>query len=315
MTSPTPFSRPRCSFWMMMKMMMMMMMMMTMMMCDDALRGNKGAPIKHPPPLLSLILRILSLTYNMTDAFKKWQAVKKKLQDEATMKKLQADMDEAATMKKWQDAESWIALVQLNREFILQSQAGEDVQTPYHDGPLCEETIELIPGLLRLHEYRLLTVCSQPMELKVLWDKESHMWIESKQVPFVEFLIPYEGETTKAFISNLIKDSQLITHVCDDRNNFWPDSNAVEIVVTMSRESTSYDALLRTEWDTWTYVNPHVGFDGVILEAVEAVQDANLLFCSVVTFENINLLERVESHAINAGLERTSFDTGIRSRL
>jgi len=226
----------------------------------------------------------------MTDsAFKKWQA------DVGPV------IDKAATLKKWQAAESWIALVQLNREFILQSQAGEDVRTPYHTGPLDEETIELIPGLLRLHEYRLLTVCSQPMENEGPCLDDGR-WKEDKQVPFVQFLMPYEGATTEAFISNLINDSQLTTHVYDYRNDtVWP--NTVEIEVSMSREFTSYKALPSAEWKILTIVNPHGG------ETVKAAQDANPLFCSVVTFENINLLERVESHASEAGLERTSFDT------
>jgi len=63
------------------------------------------------------------------------------------------------------------------------------------------------------------------------------------------------------------------------------------------------------EWKILTVVNPGGGFGEFRLETVKAAQDANPLFCSVATFANINLLERVERHAINAGLERTSFDT------
>jgi len=49
----------------------------------------------------------------MTDAFKKWQEGVKAW---GPVKK--REVDKAATIKKWQAAESWIALVQFNREFI-----------------------------------------------------------------------------------------------------------------------------------------------------------------------------------------------------
>jgi len=224
--------------------------------------------------------------------------------DQADVKAWEWEDKKCEVNEKWHDAESWLALVQLNREFILQCQAGEDVETPYH-GPLDEETTKLIPGLLRLHEYRLLTVGSQPIE-NLGPHLDDGFWNEEKQVPFLDFWMPHEGATTEAFISNLMNDSQLTTHVCDDQNNLRPGSNTVEIDVSMWRTSTWYDELLSAEWHACTSIQPHELFDGV-LEG-KAAEDANPLFCNVLTSVNINLLERVESHAIKAGLERTSFD-------
>ena len=212
-------------------------------------------------------------------------------------------------MKKWEAAQSWIALVQLNIEYLLQRQADEYAKTPYdceQYEQACHE--ELIPGLLRLHEYRLLTVQSRPVDSEEpYYLEEEELWEEWKDLPFVKFFMPYEGKTTEALISNLINDSQLKTYVFDNRNDkLWPgSSNTVEVM--MSRMSTSLDALPSERWKAKYEDIDEVPLKEFNLKTVEAAKDT--LFCAVVASENINLLERVEHHAIQAGLERTSFDS------
>ncbi|GKT67145.1 hypothetical protein ColTof4_13536 [Colletotrichum tofieldiae] len=67
----------------------------------------------------------------------------------------------SAWIDKWKKAKDWDALVDLNAEFIKLSADGiQDVYTPYHLGPLDPESLELVPALLRLHEYGILTTNS-----------------------------------------------------------------------------------------------------------------------------------------------------------
>lgn len=51
-------------------------------------------------------------------------------------------------------------LCALNRQFLL----GKIPETPYHCGPIEDETRPLVNGLLKLHDFHLLTDNSQPYE-------------------------------------------------------------------------------------------------------------------------------------------------------
>ncbi|KAK0514279.1 hypothetical protein JMJ35_002896 [Cladonia borealis] len=62
--------------------------------------------------------------------------------------------------KLWRAAKDFSDLCALNRKFIL----SEIPCTPYHLGPLDDETIPLMKSLLKLHDLRLLTDSSQPYE-------------------------------------------------------------------------------------------------------------------------------------------------------
>ena len=66
--------------------------------------------------------------------------------------------EEKAASDQWRAAEAWKDFMDLNRAFLR----GESRLTPYHLGPIYEETNDLVPTLIRLHDYGILTFQSQP---------------------------------------------------------------------------------------------------------------------------------------------------------
>lgn len=66
------------------------------------------------------------------------------------------------TLKKWSKAENYGELVHLNRCYLQ----GALYDTPYYSAPIDAETHELLPGLLRLHDFGIITIGSQPQRLE-----------------------------------------------------------------------------------------------------------------------------------------------------
>ena len=54
-------------------------------------------------------------------------------------------------------------LITLNRKFLL----GQIPETLYYCGQIDEETIPLVPGLLKLHDFGLFTIGSQPYDHEI----------------------------------------------------------------------------------------------------------------------------------------------------
>lgn len=97
---------------------------------------------------------------------------------------------------QWKASTTYTAMLQLNRDFLL----GRLPCTPYHNGAIDSETTPLLKGLLRLHDYGLLTVESQPSKytephFRPAFDRRysSAGWYEFRQRAFVEFLMPTDG--------------------------------------------------------------------------------------------------------------------------
>lgn len=59
---------------------------------------------------------------------------------------------------KWQNAANYADTIRLNRSFLC----GETRSTVYHCGPVFSETLPLVKGLLRLHDFGILTLEGQP---------------------------------------------------------------------------------------------------------------------------------------------------------
>lgn len=120
--------------------------------------------------------------------------------------------EEEDIRKQWTAAEDWSDFLQLNRAFL----SGEAKLSCYHLGPIIPETEPLVPGLLRLHDYGLLTHESQPSETKGPFtdtcpccDDESY--VETHQRPFLSFIMPYDCEAipqecVRRFLVELMTD-------------------------------------------------------------------------------------------------------------
>lgn len=92
----------------------------------------------------------------------------------------------------WLSARTFDVLLDLNRKFLK----GEIKRTPYHCGPLDEETLPLVPKLLEMADAGLMSHGSQPFEKSTTQMATDHpdarcrgQWTEAQQIPFVDFLL------------------------------------------------------------------------------------------------------------------------------
>ena len=84
----------------------------------------------------------------------------------------------------WKVCEDFDQLIELNRKFLK----GDIKSTPYHLGPIDTETAPLVQDLLRLHDFKLLTFCSQPLEnQESFWVEDSQNWarLSAEAIPIL----------------------------------------------------------------------------------------------------------------------------------
>lgn len=209
---------------------------------------------------------------------------------------------------EWNRAD-WSGLIELNRDFIKRCGDGEDASTPY-DGPLDEETMPLIPELLRLHEYGFLTLGSTPRERKEPFIHKG-MWRDSRQHPSVDFLVPYEGGRTEKLVAALLNDRQLKVKAFDYKNGserLWPGSFRDAVALSTYREAHNRAALPYLAWRTeggYPKTDKPFPLGETHLEESEVARTKRLVWLLLATHhETLNLLARVEERAIEAGYKR-----------
>lgn len=213
-------------------------------------------------------------------------------------------------MMRWRAAANWPALIELNKQYIRLSQAGKSISTPYYPGPLDTETTELIPGLLRLHDYGLLTTGSQPAcsgKEPPIRDIDK-LWYQYKQWPFVDFVLLYEGEATEKFFSDLINNHTLITQIIDYRSRqpaLFPGSFDGSFTFTYVRRAEFPDELSNMAWiKSIGLPGPTISFEDAFFDGMNPALSDKLLWCIVTTKYDIDLLGLVERYAANAGLSK-----------
>lgn len=132
--------------------------------------------------------------------------------------------EQEAVMRDWRLAESFQELLDLNRKFLR----GESKRSCYHSAPIFDETVALVPGLLRLHDYGMLTMESQPGTAPPpTWTKcpccSDERWVQTQQRPFLMFIIPFHDkvpeEVIRRFLVELLIDDNFYTHVWRDEGS------------------------------------------------------------------------------------------------
>lgn len=212
--------------------------------------------------------------------------------------------------KRWIAANDWSTCIELNKEYLRRSQAGMYITTPYYQGPLDAETKELIPDLLHLHDYGLLTTGSQPARSgqEPPIREADGSWYQYKQLPFVDFLIPYKGIASKRFLNNLVNDPRLTTQIIDYRNCrrvLFPGSFQGPLTMTSYRRAESRDEIDSMRWvESTALPGPTIPFEEVFFKEASCSFSLCLLWCIVTTKRDINLLETLKEHAANAGLSK-----------
>lgn len=115
-------------------------------------------------------------------------------------------------LAQWENATSWERILELNCAYLR----CEFDFTPYYAGPIHDETLPLVPGLLGLHDFGFLPFSSQPAGIDGPREVDcpccnKKEWYVAKQRPFLSFLAPGNGDLISAekmnvFVSALMAD-------------------------------------------------------------------------------------------------------------
>jgi hypothetical protein len=100
----------------------------------------------------------------------------------------------------WRTAEDFSDLITLNKKFLL-----GQIPAPYACGPIHQE---LVPGLLKLHDFGLFIVDSRPYEHNVY--KSGEEWTEGQQQPFVSFIMPGKDGLSLEFFQRLKERADVV---------------------------------------------------------------------------------------------------------
>jgi len=102
--------------------------------------------------------------------------------------------EELEVRQQWASVEEYNDFLELNRAFLN----GEVKLSCYHMGPIYQETKAMLPGLLRLHDYGMLTFESQPSKFIERTTEDcpccgEEKYVETQQRAFITFILPYEN--------------------------------------------------------------------------------------------------------------------------
>ena len=144
-----------------------------------------------------------------------------KVEDDAEMqatvaRRLNRDFSEEdlEVLDTWDNAADYADLLDLNRQFLR----GELGFTCYHMGPIYSETQPMVPGLLRLHDFGILTLESQPSKtVGPTYEEckccEDTYWQRTQHRAFITFLLPRSED----WVSVAELERFLIELMVDDR--------------------------------------------------------------------------------------------------
>lgn len=199
----------------------------------------------------------------------------------------------------WKTAKDFSDLITLNQKFLL----GHIPETPFHCGPIDEETIPLVPGLLELHKFGLFTIGSQPYEQVI--NESTKGYDECQQRPYVAFIITGKDGLYLDFFNKLKERADVSSvELCPFKIlDGSPDSH----VVSRNRTASTVKDLETAEWgkdSTTVRSSEDVSAELDLPDAMKSVQP--VLF-NVVASEwgvQLDLLRVIKEVAIDCGLPR-----------
>jgi hypothetical protein len=178
-------------------------------------------------------------------------------------------------------------------------------------GPINDETIPLVEGLLKLHDFQLLTDCSQPYE----HDRpfiHGKKWVEYQQRPYVCFAMPGDDGRFLEFFAMLRNRPEIVVHASELHPcRVLPDSHE-EVVVSRGRIATTAEGLETAAWTVYMTclceVNEGFGFYGLGYYDLDAMKRSSAILFQVAAsgWEALDLLGLIEEVAIECDLPRIS---------
>ena len=215
---------------------------------------------------------------------------------------------------EWHSTKTYDEAIELNRLFIQ----GERICTNYHCGPLDEESELLIPGLLTLHTFGILTHGSQPFKKEPEYiERGGGWWFQGQQRPYLQFLIPQNHRAEEYAVHKLcellLEDPRIATFIVQPKEDLdngcepWATTMDEWHPVTGVRAALTVPELWAEEFDFSTSTGAdasifvHTGDDW----NVPSINHARCLDVTVASQdwdEDLDLLKLVKDAAMEAGI-------------
>ena len=229
-------------------------------------------------------------------------------------------------LESWKNAKTYTEVLKLNQKYI----GGDpDVRiTPYTDGPLEPEIIDLVPGLLRLHSHGLLTLESQPASHSIECFREGEdassedqsvdIWKEIETKAWLRFIVPLHDD---------IISEQVVLKFCEllrGRTDFWmtiADLCAPEMIyhrtasdIYIHRRERQAKVAEQVESQTWEDIPLFFVDDGADIQDMDqwvedlglvSIKDAYprvIMLAAMDWDEGCKIEDIVEELAIEAGM-------------
>lgn len=219
----------------------------------------------------------------------------------------------------WLDIRNYEDLVYVSGAFV----AGKIRETPYHAGPLEDESIPLIPELITLHRYGLVTVNSQPAtddENQFTLNNREHpngYYYDERQRPYVEFFMPNTAKRAAAIQAMFNDPSRYAVSIAhfDGRsyNDKGQETTQYEknfdetLVVTEDRGAETIEALKKEPWRAYSRISPHHSvfsiraFDDFPNIAGALAHTVCVTIASVLPFGEGNVIDDLHTQLVLAG--------------
>ena len=197
-------------------------------------------------------------------------------------------------IQHWNQSTDFTALLDLNKKFLQ----GKIFSSPYHYGPIEEETHSVVPSLLKLHERQIFTWSSQPY-LRERNRGDDGKFYDHWQRPFISFIVAEKNNPRRLF-QELKRKREIKVHarraysseaavqgsftkkkiVTKYRRSYfwrrWKISTAVDPAADIAEEDIfCLDAMKQAEpWEFEVVATSwkDVDITGIVMDAVDASQ-------------------------------------------
>lgn len=157
-------------------------------------------------------------------------------------------------------------------------------ETPYHIGPVEDETLPLIDGLLRLHDFRLLTDGSQPYEHQCVRNVDQE-YVEYQQRPYVSFLMAGENDQALKFFEMLKSQSEIAVRAFELYSYKLLPGSHEQIVISRERIAKPGERLESMTWKDVTWAFYDFNLSEKALFSLDAVKESKVLWFEVAASE------------------------------
>lgn len=207
-------------------------------------------------------------------------------------------------LKLWRAAEDFSDLLVLNQKFLL----GEIPETPYHCGPIDDETIPLVESLLRLHDFQLLTDNSQPYEHKRPF-RLGDDWAEYEQRPYVSFTMSALPGWDRELLALLRHQPDILVQASTLYPYELVPGSDKQVVVSRDRIAKTTKDLRSTTWKPITMALTDVDISNEEFFCLDSLKRSKPVVFVVAAREwgpHLDLLGMIEDAAIDCGMPRMS---------